>query len=70
MTAFPPDLRYAVRALRRQPGFTLAVVLILSLGIGAATSVFSVVNATILRPPPFPEPARRSWPRVSVVVCA
>jgi predicted permease len=52
------DLRYAVRLLFRTPSFSIAVVCVLALGIGANTTIFSVVNAVLLRPLPFEEPDR------------
>ncbi len=58
LTDFARDVRYAFRGFRHTPGFTLTAILILGLGIGASTAVFTVVNAVILKPLAFPEPDR------------
>lgn len=55
------DLRYTFRTLRREAGFTTFAVLIIGLGIGASATIFSVVNALLLRPLPFDEPKRLVW---------
>jgi putative ABC transport system permease protein len=52
------DLRFSARALRRNPGFTAAVVISLALGVGGTTAVFGVVNAVLLRPLPYPDSDR------------
>jgi predicted permease len=52
------DLRFALRVLRRAPGFTAASILTIAVGVGACTALFSVVDATLLRPLPYPHPER------------
>jgi putative ABC transport system permease protein len=58
MSTFARDLRYAVRMLLKMRGVAIVAILTLALGIGATTTMFSVVYAMLLRPPPFPDPGR------------
>ena len=58
MNDFLLDIRDAARSLRRNPWFTATVVIILSLGIGANTAIFGLVNAVMLQPLPYPDSDR------------
>ena len=57
----PQDLRYTFRTLRRDAGFTTFAILIVGLGIGASSTVFSVASALLIRPLPFRDPGSLVW---------
>jgi hypothetical protein len=58
LQSFLADARFALRSLRRTPGFAFAAIGVLALGIGATTAIFSILNSVLLRPMPFAEPER------------
>ena len=67
MDALVRDIRYGIRQLLRQPGSSLVAILTLALGIGVSTAIFSVIDATMLRPLPYPEPEQLVTVGVEIV---
>src|SRR5262245_32640385 len=66
LSAFGRDLKYALRVLRRTPVFTTTAIVTLALAIGANTAVFSLVDAILIKPLPYPEPDRLGYVVVPV----
>src|SRR5688572_3273162 len=58
MSAVSNDIRLAIRLYRKQPGFFLVALFTLTLGIGGSTAIFSVIDAALVRPLPYPDPER------------
>ena len=61
MHGIAQDIGYTLRAMKRQPGFFAFAAVIVGLGVGATTSVFSVMSPLLLRPLPFEDPGRLAW---------
>ena len=61
MESIIKDIRYGFRSLLKRPGFTVIALIALALGIGANTAIFSLVNAVVIQPLPFPDPDRLVW---------